>query len=98
MTRGRQVACLEVDGHLTKELLYRYRRYRLHTNGAGIGRPSCNSSVESDPQRRGEPEDFGPRLVSSKLQVVRAEPARSFEDVQAGIRKEDEPIGLKDSS
>lgn len=68
MTRGQQVACLEVDGHLTKELLYRYRGYRLHTNGAGIGRPGCNSSVESDPQRRCEPEDLvdGSSLASCK--------------------------------
>jgi hypothetical protein len=42
---------------LTKELLYRYRRYRQHTKGAGIDRPDCNRPAELDPQRRGTPED-----------------------------------------
>lgn len=42
---------------LTNELLYRYRRYRQHTKGAGIDRPDCNRPAELDPQRRGAPED-----------------------------------------
>lgn len=57
-TGNRQVACLQVDGYLNKELLYRYRRYRLHTNGAGIDRPDCNRPAELDPQQSRQPEDF----------------------------------------
>ena len=43
---------------LTKELLYRYRRYRQHTKGAGIDRPDCNRPAELDPQQSRQPEDF----------------------------------------
>jgi len=67
-TGNRQVACLQVDGHLTEELLYRYRRYRLHNTSAGIDRPDCNRPAELDPQRSRAPEDSvdDSRLASCK--------------------------------